>query len=81
MGYMRRARKGARSGCIKTRWEKATNLRIEAISTEVVSNHSLVFGSPVRSGLLPSSGMDRDRNRSTEFGNPRKTGPNRRRPV
>ena len=30
----------------------------------------LVFGSLVRSGLLPSRGMDHNRDRSTEFGNP-----------
>jgi len=41
----------------------------------------LVFGSPVRSGLLTSRAFNRNRNRSIYFRNPKKTGPNRCGPV
>jgi len=41
----------------------------------------VVFKGPVRSGLLPLRGLDRDRDRSSYIENPQKTGPNRQRPV
>ena len=41
----------------------------------------LVFGSPVRSGFLAPSALDRNRNRSSQFQKQLKTGPNRDRPV
>jgi len=41
----------------------------------------LVFESPVRSGLLVPSALDRNRNRSFQFQKLPKTGPNRDRPV
>jgi len=41
----------------------------------------LVFESPVRSGLLVPSALDRNRNRSSQFQKLPKTGPNRDRPV
>ena len=43
--------------------------------------YRLVFESPVRSGLLAPSALDRNRNRSFQFQKLQKTGPNRYRPV
>jgi hypothetical protein len=48
---------------------------------EVASDAQLVFGSPVRSGLLTPRAFNRDRNRSFYVGFPKKTGPNRCGPV
>ena len=71
------------------RWEQlcrrteAPGMPINLSSWCHCSTHlsSLVFGSPVWSGLLTPRAMDRNRNRSIYFQFLKKTGPNRYGPV
>ena len=54
-------------------------LRKHAVERQILS--FLVFGSLVRSGFLMPQGLNRNRNRSSQFEKCQKTGLNRNRPV
>ena len=51
-----------------------------AVSLRATQLLELVFKSPVRSGLLPLRGIDRDRDQSTIIRDRQKTGPDRKKP-
>ena len=57
-----------------------TFLAVGALVSKFLAISTLVFKSPVRSGLLPLRGIDRDRDQSTIIRDRQKTGPDRKKP-